>query len=222
MSFRVGNRSWWVLESQSCSRKSTFFEESRHIHSFSSPEIDMTSILGSFPASFLEAHQSGSQLGLQLLPYRLNFRCHFQKSWWFYWCLLCFNNWCGKKVQINLPKRVSRGCNESRLDATIVDLTSKSLNIHSYAGLLKWSIIDPLSERENTAIFENMPWEPPSSSGSDCSTQYSDFFLFLFLRTPHLHLTLVLTDWRHDWKTECEQSMMKRRTENRQQAGRLK
>lgn len=90
------------------------FEESRHIHSFSYPEIDMTSILGSFPASFLEAHQSGSEPGFQLLPSRLNFGCHFQKPWWSYWCLLCFNNWCGKKVQINLPKRVSQGCNESR------------------------------------------------------------------------------------------------------------
>lgn len=113
LSFRVGNRTWWVVEShQSPSelfRKSTFFEESRHICSFSYPEIDMTSILGSFPASFLEAHQSGSEPGLQLLPYRLNFRCHFQKPWWSYWCLLCFNNWCGKKVQINQTKtRVTR------------------------------------------------------------------------------------------------------------------
>lgn len=55
------------------------FEESRHIHRFSYPEIDMTSILESFPASRKEADQSGSEPGLQLLPYRLNFGCHFQK-----------------------------------------------------------------------------------------------------------------------------------------------
>lgn len=135
--------------------KSTFFEESRHMHGFRYPEIDMTSILGSFPACFLEAHQWGSEPGLVLLPYRPNFRCHFQKPWWSYWCLLCFNNWCGKKkVKINIPRFV---CHEAAtradisLDATIVNLTSKSLNIHSYAGLLTWNINQSsLSETGNT------------------------------------------------------------------------
>lgn len=184
MSFRAGNRAWWAVEShQGLSKliwKSTIFEESRHMHSFRYPKIDMTTILGSFPGCFLEAHQCGSEPGLVLLPYRLNFGCHFQKPWQAYWCLLCFNNWRGeKKVQINVPKCV---CHEAAtredvsLDA-IVNLASKRLSINSFVGLLKWNITSPLSEkRKYTAVFESMPWDPQSSSGSE----YSDFSLFLF------------------------------------------
>lgn len=43
------------------------------------PEIDMTSILGSHPAPFLK-EAAVRERGSVLLPYRPNFRCHFEKA----------------------------------------------------------------------------------------------------------------------------------------------
>lgn len=105
-----------------------------HAHNFRFPEIDMASILGSLPACFLEEHQWGSEDQYLYPTGQISdviFKSYDGPI------DVCFVSTLTQKK--NIPILM---CHEPAmradilLDATILNITSKSLNMHSYTGLL--------------------------------------------------------------------------------------
>lgn len=151
--------------------------------------------------------------GSVLLPYRPNFRCHFQKLWWFLLMFVLFQRW-HKKVEINIPifmRREPAMRADILLDAVILNITSKPLNMQSYTGLLTWDMKGLiLWNRETQKLCLKvhpgmLSWWRPCRLGNACSAQDSVcrcacLFLQILIQ---LSVTLVLTraSERNRWRS---------------------
>lgn len=106
------------------------------MHGFEFSETDMTGILRSFPAFFLEAYQWGGEARLSTFTLQAKFKVLFSKENDGSVGVCCVPTTdMRKKVNINIPKFVCHKATmkaDVSLDTTIVNLTSKSQNIHLY------------------------------------------------------------------------------------------
>lgn len=170
--------------------------------SLDNPEIDMTSILGSLPACFLEAYQWGwgGESGLVLLPCRPNFRWRFQKKMMALLMFVVFQQLTWEKSQNKYTKIcLSRGGDESMSHWMLQLWISLQRAWTSIRMLGYWHEIqaNPLSETGNTRLSLKVC---PGTLSQALEVAVLHSILIFILKNPPCDLGVDrLEAWLKDW-----------------------